>query len=321
MRMKKKRITNTELECSAIVLGSADMGDKLKEQESFRLMDMYLDSGGNMIDTAEVYGNWLPVGKSISEMIIGKWMQERKNRSQLIVTTKGGHQDLATMHIPRVAPKDIAADLEGSLRRLQVETIDLYWLHRDDPSRPVGEIIEMLNEQRNAGKIRYFGCSNWQTARIAEAQSYAEAHSLQTFSASQVWWSVAAIDRSKVADPDLAFMDEAMYQYHQKTQLSAFAYSSQAKGLFTKMESASIESSDFELPELYRLTENGIRYLKLKRLADELSVTISQVVLAYLISQAIPSFPIIGSRTPAQLKDSLKSTEVSLTPAQLKLLL
>lgn len=318
--MKKNKVSNTDLECSAIVLGSVEMGSSLSEKESYRLLDMYVDSGGNMVDTAEVYGHWMPSFNSSSETVIGKWMRERKNRSQLLVTTKGGHQKLTEMLVQRVTPEAIKADLDGSLERLQVETIDLYWLHRDDPSRPVGEIVETLNEQVKAGKIKYFGCSNWVTERMFEAFTYAKEHGLQSFCASQVWWSLAAIDRSKVSDPNLAFMDEHMYQYYKTSQTSVFGYSSQAKGLFTKMDSIANGGRGIEIPDFYQLPENTTRYRKIKTLADELSVSINQIVLSYLSSQSFPSFPIVGCRTPDQLRDSLHSSQIYLTAEQLTFL-
>lgn len=123
------------------------LGSTLDEQASFKLMDRYVELGGNMVDTAEVYANWLPGEKSISEKVIGRWMKARGNREQLIVTTKGVHHDLdAPTIVPRVAYAPILTDIEASLQRLQVETIDLYWLHRDDPTKPVEEIIDALDD-------------------------------------------------------------------------------------------------------------------------------------------------------------------------------
>lgn len=295
-----------------------DIGSKLDEKESFRLMDDYLDGGGNMIDTAEVYGNWVPaIEKSISEAIIGKWMKARKNSSNLIVTTKGAHPDINEMQRMRVSPQHIKTDLEGSMKRLQVEAIDLYWLHRDDPSRPVGELIEALNEHVKAGKIRYFGCSNWQTERIIEAQSYAKEHSLQAFSASQVCWSLALIEPANVTDPSLVFMDDIMHSYHRESRLSLFSYSSQARGLFTKLDKG---LKDEEIPALYQVPENRLRYEKIKKLSAELSVSINQIVLSYLLSQSFPSFSVIGTRTIEQLQDSMGAAQISLTAEQLEYL-
>ena len=107
------------------------------------------------------------------------------------------------MHIPRMSRAEIASDLLASLEHLQVDTIDLYWLHRDDPARPVDEIVESLNEHVKAGRIRYFGCSNWRAERIRAAQEYAAAHGLQGFAGDQMMWSFAAMDPTRIADQTL----------------------------------------------------------------------------------------------------------------------
>jgi len=313
--MKQVKITGTELVSSTIALGGVPLGSQLNEAESFALMDAYIDKGGNMVDTAEVYANWLPGEKSISEITIGKWMKARNNRNSLVVTTKGGHPVMSTMEIGRLAPEEIAEDVEGSLRRLQVDTIDLYWLHRDDRKRSAGEIIETLNKLVKEGKIRYFGCSNWSADRIEEAQSYAASHQLQGFSANQPMWSLATIDLSTCWDPTLAAMDNAMLKLHLETGLTAIPYSSQAQGIFTKLAEGRIAFED--ISSIYQSEANRIKLDKVVKLSAEKGITISQVVLAYILSHPFVSIPIIGSHTIKQLEDSLKADEVRLTADEL----
>ncbi|SDE18723.1 Predicted oxidoreductase [Paenibacillus sp. UNCCL117] len=318
--MDKKRIVNTELDCSPIVLGSVLFGSKLTEEQSFRLMDTFVDAGGNMVDTAQVYANWLPGERSLSETTVGRWMKARGNRARLIVTTKGAHPEPSAPQIRRLTPELIAEDLEGSMRRLQVDELDLYWLHRDDPSRPVGEILHAMNEWVQKGKIRYFGCSNWRTHRMEEARAYASEHGIQGFVASQVSWSLAEVDLSRIEDTTLMHMDETMYRYHQERQMAVFAYSSQAQGLFSKLEESPAGMADERIAKMYRLEENKRRYERAKQLSEELSVPISRVVLAYMLAQPIQTFPIVGCRTDEQLEDSLRAAEISLSPEQLAFL-
>jgi aryl-alcohol dehydrogenase-like predicted oxidoreductase len=102
-------------------------------------------------------------------------------RDQVVIATKGGHPEMDVPLTPRLAPDEIVGDLDASLACLSVEQIDLYYLHRDDLSRPVGQIVETLDAQVRLGKIRYAACSNWQPARIQEAQDYARAHGLHSF--------------------------------------------------------------------------------------------------------------------------------------------
>ncbi|WP_159881818.1 aldo/keto reductase [Paenibacillus puerhi] len=315
--MEKKRITGTSLDCSSIVLGSVNFGSKLSEEQSFRLMDAFVEAGGNMVDTAQVYANWLPGERSLSEKTVGRWMKARGNRSQLIVTTKGAHPDPASPQIRRLTSELIAEDLEGSLKRLQVDELDLYWLHRDDPYRPVGEILHTMNELAQAGKFRYFGCSNWRTYRIAEARDYARKHGLRGFVCSQVSWSLAKVDASRIEDTTLMHMDESMYRYHENYPMAVFAYSSQAQGLFSKLGESAAGMEDERIPPMYRLEENARRYERAKRLAEELSRPVSQIALAYMLAQPIQTFPIVGCRTDEQLSDSLQAADIRLKPTQI----
>ena len=157
---------------SVISLGTGGAGANYDRATAFAMLDAFFEEGGNFVDTAHVYNDWIPGERSRSEKLLGAWMKERRNRSGVLLATKGAHPDLAQMQVGRLSPAEIQADLEESLRFLQVETIDLYWLHRDDPTRPVEEIIDTLEAQVQAGKIRYFGCSNWRLERIQAAQLY-----------------------------------------------------------------------------------------------------------------------------------------------------
>ncbi|MGG3467292.1 aldo/keto reductase [Neobacillus pocheonensis] len=318
--MKRKTITGTELNCSVLSLGSLYFGSKIDEVDSFRLLDSYFDRGGNFIDTAHCYANWLPVESSISEKTIGKWMKQRRIRNQVVVATKGAHPKFESMDVSRVRPQEILQDLNESLRHLQVDTIDLYWLHRDDPTYPIEEILGLLNDQVKAGKIRYFGCSNWTTERIRQATQYAIDHGIQGFCGNQMMWSLAEVDRTKLEDHTLVTMDEDMKQFHEKTQMSAIPYSSQAQGMFTKWENKVYSLHDEKINSIYRSQENWERYERVHKVSEELSYSVTQVVLGYLLSQSFNTFPIIGCRSLEQLEESLKAVEVNLDNRQLSYL-
>ncbi len=319
--MRKVNITGTDLQCSILSLGGVPIGSRMDESESFALLDYYVERGGNMVDTAEVYANWLPGEKSASERMIGRWIQARGNRSSLIVTTKGAHHDPNLDEIvPRVTAEAIHVDLEGSLSRLQVDTIDLYWLHRDDPTRPVSELIDALDAAVAAGRIRYYGCSNWSTARIREAQAYAKRKGTRGFIANQMLWTLAAVDMTKNADPTIVAMDEEMKAYHLETAMAAIPFTSQAEGLFAKWLAGTHTYDDSRINPIFRSQETIDRFHRAKQLAVELSLSLSQVVLAYLTSQPFTTVPIIGCRTIEQLEDSLKVEGVTLSERQLDFL-
>lgn len=314
-------IPGTELRVFPIALGGAPLGSAVARGDAFRLMDEFVDGGGNMVDTALVYANWLPdVEPSASERTIGEWMRLRGNRGRMIVTTKGAHPLLTSMDRPRMSEADIREDVEGSLRRLGVDTIDLYWLHRDDVGRPAGEIVETMNRFVREGKIRHFGCSNWMVERMREASRYAAEHGLQGFAGNQMMWSLAAVDRARLKDQTLVPMDGEMHAYHVETGMAALPYSSQANGLFTKWERDAYAEDDERIAPQYRLRENARRFERCRKLAAERSVTVNRIVLAYLLGQPFPTVPIAGCRTSGQLRDSLAAAEVRLTPDEVRYL-
>ncbi|RUS48713.1 aldo/keto reductase [Cohnella sp. AR92] len=310
--------TGTELASSPIGLGGANLGSTISKEDSFRLMDEYVELGGNMVDTAQVYANWLPdVERSISETTIGEWMKRRGNRDRLLVTTKGAHPLFESMSVSRMSESDLREDVEGSLRRLQVDVIDMYWLHRDDASRDAGEIVERMNGFIREGKIRYYGCSNWTAERIGTAQRYAAEHRLQGFSGNQMMWSLPLADRSGFQDPTLVPMDRETYEWHRQTKLTAVPYSSQAQGVFTKWERGTHAWDDERIAGQYRSQANVERFQRARKLAEELGVPVSRLVLAYLTSQPFPTVPIVGCNSSEQLRDSMSAAELRLTPDQL----
>jgi aryl-alcohol dehydrogenase-like predicted oxidoreductase len=318
--MHYTRLPGTELTPAAISLGSTHVGSRIDRDTSFRLFDVYLEAGGNFIDTANVYGDWLPGERSISEKTVGAWLRSRKARDKVILATKGAHPELETMHIPRMSRAEIVQDLNESLESLQTDVVDLYWLHRDDPQRPVGDILETLNEQVKAGKIRYFGCSNWRTERIRTARAYASEHGLHGFVANQTMWSLAAVDLAGIKDKTMVAMDEEMVRYHRQAGLPAVAYSSQANGLFHKMAQGTWDRMDPGVRGMYQVEANRRRLERIQRLAADTGLSVTQIVLGYLQSQPFVTIPIVGSRTVEQLFDSLQAAGVTLTPDQVRYL-
>jgi aryl-alcohol dehydrogenase-like predicted oxidoreductase len=311
------RLPFTDLSVFPICLGSVALGSTMPAPDSFRLLDAYCAAGGNFIDTAKVYADWLPGERSTSENTIGAWLRARGCRDQVILSTKGGHPQPPDMHISRLSPAEIVGDLESSLRRLGTGTIDIYWLHRDDVSRPVGELLETLAAQARAGKIRYYGCSNWKTGRIREAQDYAVRHDLPGFSANQMQWSLAEIVPANMPDQTLAPMDEAMHQFHRESGLAAIPFTSQAGGLFSKLADGRLS---LEASGQYASPRNARRLERIRELARQTGLSITQLVLGYLTAQPFVTVPIIGPKSLAQLADSLTAAEVKLTPQQVTFL-
>jgi aryl-alcohol dehydrogenase-like predicted oxidoreductase len=317
--MRSATLPGTDLRVSSISLGTAALGSVVDRGSSFALLVAFVQGGGTLLDTAHVYADWHGGERSLSETTIGAWLRAAGLRDQVVIATKGGHPEMATPLTPRLAPNEIVGDLDASLMCLGVEQIDLYYLHRDDPSRPVGEIVETLDAQVRLGKIRHAACSNWQPARVQEAQDYARAHDLHPFVASQIFWSLAVANPGAFP-PDHALMDEATQAFYERAGLAVVAFTSQARGFFTRAAAGGLEElkpdrrRDFENP-----TNLG-RLERAKELAQRLGVSVSAIVLAYLTSHPFVGIPVIGPLTQEQLRDSLAGADLTLTPKQLRYL-
>jgi aryl-alcohol dehydrogenase-like predicted oxidoreductase len=343
--MRRLAIPSTDLQVAALCLGASDFGATVSQSDAFALLDAYAEQGGNFLDTARIYADWIPnIPRSVSELTLGCWMKARGNRQQIVVATKGGHPDLAAMQRSRLSPADLVSDIEASLRQLQTDVIDLYWLHRDDPTLPVASIIDTLAQQVKTGKIRYVAASNWRTARIQAALDYAQSRGLTTFVANQPLWSLGEPAPGALGMPGLVSFGQEEADFHRRTGMAVIPYSSQANGFFTKLAQAGKQTPApkfwANLPGLkwlsrkdaaqvlkpavrktYLTPANLRRFERVKELAERRQTGVTQIVLAYLTSQPFVTIPIIGCKTLQQLRDSLKASELRLTPEEIDFLL
>lgn len=318
--MRSLTLPGLQTDVSMIALGTAAFGSLVPPEQSFAMLDAFVDAGGTLIDTAHVYADWLGGERHLSEKTLGRWLKQRGSSDDVVVASKGAHPDLATPLVPRLSPADVISDLDESLRCLGVERIDLYYLHRDDPSRPVAEIMEVLGDQVRLGKIGAIGCSNWQVARIAEAQAHAQGAGLPPFVASQAFWSMAKANPGAFAS-DHALIDDAALEFYAAQGMPVVAYTSQARGFFSKAAQTGVDRLKPDLRAAFENPENLARLDRAKVLADELGVTVSAITLAYLTSQTVAGIPLIGPMSLAQLQDSLAAADLRLTAGQIGFLL
>jgi aryl-alcohol dehydrogenase-like predicted oxidoreductase len=305
-----RSIKGTDLNVSAICLGGVALSAPNDADKIFALLDRFTAWGGNMIDSANVYGKWLPGGRNTSEINIGTWLKARQNRHEVLIGTKGGHPELSEMDRPRLSQADMTKDLDESLAALQTDYIDLYWLHRDDANTPIPVILEYLNGFVKAGKIRFFGCSNWRPARIEEALRYAADHGIQGFCANQLMWSLAVPNPETFRD--LVPMDGQTLQMHRKTGLPSFAYMSLANGFFGKLAKGGLDALSDQLKGMYYNDRNLARFRKAQILAEEMYQSVTAIAVSYLISQPLTTIPIAGCRTVAQLEDIMPAGDILL---------
>ncbi len=315
--MKPLTLPGTSLSVSPLCLGGVPFGNTINEAETFTLLDRFVALGGNFIDTARIYSDWVPGELRRSERILGDWLAARGHRDRLVIATKGAHPFIESLTTPRTSGAEIREDLEGSLRKLRTDVIDLYWLHRDDAARPVEHFIDLLNSFQRAGKIRAFGASNWTAARLRAANAYAQKSGQQGFVANQPLWCLGSIGARPPSDPTLVRFDRAAYDFHRETGLALLPYMSQAKGFYTKLALPPVKQpANLKQNENYT-PANLAAAAVAGRIAQQRGVNLSAIVLAYLWSRPLCVVPIIGPRTIAQLEDSFAALPVRLTPAEL----
>ncbi len=314
--MKTQPLAKTDLQVSTLCYGTMQFGRDMDPAACDRLIDMFREAGGNFFDTAHCYCSWLPSGPGVSERVLGGYVKRRSCRDSVVLATKGAHPSMSNYRTVAqyMSAGRIGADIDDSLARMQVDTIDLYWLHRDDPRVPVGEIIDILNAEVDRGRIRYFGGSNWTAARLDEANSYAREHGRQGFAASQPKWNLASEDEdppgAKRLEPGvLLSLSTADIERHARSQLPVVPYGPTANGFF---------ATDGRTPERYSTDRGHSRLQAVKALAKELGVSQNQIAIAWLLHQPFPVYPILGTSDPDHLADALGAVDVSLTPEQMR---
>ena len=234
--LKKVNLPGTDLQVSQLCYGTNMLGTAIDQPGANAILDRFTALGGNFLDTARSYGDWIPDAPAgASERAIGAWLKG-KNRDDVVIATKGAQVDMRSGdYRNRVTPEDIASDLAESLDHLGIDTIDLYWLHADNPQAPVGPIMDALFAHQDAGKIRYIGASNWTPERIREANAYAASKGRQGFVASQTFWGLAAPEREASTAQGYQLYYEDGYQDIHAEGVTMIPYSAQSGGYFTKL--------------------------------------------------------------------------------------
>ncbi len=267
------------------------------------MFDDFFARGGNMFDTAVIYGGGL------MEKLLGQWMKNRCVRDQVVLIVKG-------CHTPNCDPISLTSQLKISLERLQTDHADVYMMHRDNPEYPVSAFVDVLNEHVKAGRIKAFGGSNWSLARVQEANDYAKSKGLQGFSVVSNNFSLARMV-NPVWGGCVAASDPESRAWFTKNQLGLISWSSQARGFFTD-RSAPDKIDDKELVRPWYSDDNFQRKARVYELAKKLNVTPISVALAYVMAQPFPTFALIGPRFLNETRTSMDGLNIKLSPEQVK---
>ncbi|WP_380874356.1 hypothetical protein ACFB49_47450 [Sphingomonas sp. DBB INV C78] len=315
--LDKVKLNHTDLDVSRLCYGTNMFGTAIDQNAADAILDRFVELGGNFIDTARGYGDWVPdVPKGASERTIGDWLK-RRGRDGIVVATKGCMVDLRVGDWRnRVTPEDLESDLTESLDHLGLATIDLYWLHADNPQAPVQPIIDALIGHQKAGRIRYFGASNWSPERIQAAQVYAKSIGHQGFVAVQPYWGLAKPNpEGQAAQGYGQYYEDGFAAVH--GDLTMIPYSSQSRGFFAKIEASGEADLRGDLAQMYLNDTNRARLAAARAVAKRHGVSTNDVALAYLVNQPLPTVPIVGASSPAQIAEAVAAAKITLSPAEL----
>jgi aryl-alcohol dehydrogenase-like predicted oxidoreductase len=314
--MKYSRLPGIDKPVSRLVQGTV-MIRSAERNRSFTLLDEVYAAGCNTFDTAHAYA------QGDCELTFGQWVHARGLREEVVIIGKGAHPN-PTVPRRRVTPFDITADLHDSLARLRFDHIDLYLLHRDDPTLPVGPIVEILNEHQQGGLIHTFGASNWSNQRIQEANEYAAAHGLTAFVASSPNFSLA--EQVKEPWPDCLSISgrsgATARAWYRRQQMPLFTWSSLAGGFFSgrfTRDNLNSFTNDFDQVciHAYCYEENFQRLERAAALAEEKGLTLPQIALAYVMNQDLNIFAIVGCQSGAEFADNAAASEIQLSAEEL----
>ena len=300
------RIPNTYLDVFPLCLGGNVFDWTANEEQSFEVLDAYAAAGGNFIDTADVYSAWVSghVGGE-SETIIGRWMADRSTRGQMVVATKVG----MAPGLKGLSPATLRTAVEASLRRLDIDRIDLYYAHADDPDTPLAESLRTFDALVREGKVRYIAASNYTAPRLAEALSISQREGLTRYVALQPHYNL--VHRSDY-EGDLRDLCA-------REGVACFPYYGLAKGFLTGKyrPNKRVDSPRAASASEY-LDERGLRLLAtLDDIAAAHHTTVAAVSLAWLLAQPTVVAPIASARSVEQLMELLPAAGLTLSPEDL----
>jgi aryl-alcohol dehydrogenase-like predicted oxidoreductase len=312
--MKYGKVPGIDKQISRVVHGTIATSSK-ELDKSFALLDSAIEHGINTFDTAHVYGS------GDNERTVGRWVNDRGIRDKIVIIGKGAHH---SSDRERVTPWDITSDIHDSLARFKFDYIDLYLLHRDDPTQPVGPIIETLNEHLAAGRIRAIGGSNWKPQRIQAANEYAQTHGLTPFIASSPNFSLA--EQYKEPWPNCisisgpAGADDR--EWYTKEGIALFTWSSLAGGFFSgRFNRDNLDQfetyGDKLVVHSYCGEDNFRRLDRVRELAAEKGVTVAQIALAFVLSQPANILALTAGANDDEIRANVEAGDITLSPAEL----
>jgi aryl-alcohol dehydrogenase-like predicted oxidoreductase len=329
--MKTIELGRTGEKLSALALGCMTFGATTPRDEAFAILDAYLEAGGRFLDTANCYAWWMGKDRTgdESETVLGEWLRSRRCRDRVFLATKVGgrlrdlsrvrdadgtvHWERVPAEYERLAPRVVEKGCEESLRRLGVEAIDLYYAHVEDRETPLEERLAAFDRLVRAGKVRYLGISNHRTWRLERIQQTARARGLARCVAIQQEWSFLHPRPGAELGVGVHADDELLDYLSENREVSLIAYSPILKGIY---RDRAARDRYYAWPQ-FDDERNRARWDRIQAVSRRLGVNGNQLVLAWMLHQELPVFPLIGPRTLEQLRESLAAAEIRLDAATL----
>lgn len=303
--MKYTSLGRSPIEVSRLCLGGMNFGRTADERDTFAILDAFVDAGGTFIDTANIYYGWVlgNVGGE-SETIIGRWMAARQNRNRLITATKVGERMWPGPRGAGLSRAHLVTAVDDSLRRLQVDTIDLYQAHSPDDAVPIGESLAVFADLISAGKVRAVGLSNFNAAQLREALDAADRLGVPVVSLQPHYNLVHRFEYELALQP--ICVDE---------DLAVLPYSPLAAGFLT----GKYRKGDQMRARVKKYAKRaGWATLDVLRdVAAARGASPGTVALAWFLAQPGVTAPIIGASTAVQLYEPLAALDLQLTPGEL----
>lgn len=303
--MELRPLGRSPLQVSPLCFGGNVFGWTADERTSFSLLDAWLDAGFNFVDTADVYSRWAPghTGGE-SETVIGRWLRLGGRRSKVVIATKVG-LDMGEGRIG-LKPERIRAAVEDSLRRLQIDCIDLYQAHRDDPETPLEATLEAFSRLVEAGKVRAIGASNYTAPRLQEALETSARLKLPRYESLQPLYNIY----------DRAGFEQELRPLCQREQVGVFSYYALAAGFLTgkyrSPEDAAKSPRGTAVVQKY-LNPRGVKILAaLDDAARHTGRTAGQVAIAWVMAQPGLTSPIVSATSLGQLREIVQAAQVQL---------
>jgi len=281
------------------VLGGLRLDDAAPDPH-YALLDRFLERGGSWVDTAAIYGG------GASERLLGKYRRSRGLTRELLVVTKG------CVERAWVRPPVIRRTVQESLTRLQVDCLDLFLLHRDDPSVPIDELLDVLEELRSASQLRAYGASNFSWERLREAHHRARVRGIPGFS-----WSSPHLALATPKEPSWPDCTHALgpeLKWCAEVGLRVLGWSPQARGYFAQ------DQLSFDLFRVYETRENRERKRRARELAERRGCQVNQIALAWALAQPGEPWLAVGARDPEELESAFEATGLTLSPSELDFL-